>query len=111
MYDNLTRTNLEFAYREAEKRIAELEKACDETQKLLDKQIEVTYKLVEENTELKERNKELLESCEGATMMYKDLCKAKEIITKLVERIRIISDPKICMSDVDVLLEAEQFLR
>lgn len=26
MYDNLTRTNLEFAHREAEKRIAELEK-------------------------------------------------------------------------------------
>ena len=53
MYDNLTRTELEFAYREAEKRIAELEKSCDETQELLDKQIEATYKLVEENAGLK----------------------------------------------------------
>lgn len=34
MYDNLTRTNLEFAHREAEKRIAQLEKrkCCIETE-------------------------------------------------------------------------------
>lgn len=29
---------------------------------------------------LEQRNKELLESCEGATMMYKDSCKAKELL-------------------------------
>ena len=64
MYDNLTRTELEFSHREAEKRIAELEmentdleKSCDETQELLDKQIEATYKLDKENTELKEELK------------------------------------------------------
>lgn len=33
--------------------------------------------------ELKEQNRQLLESCEGATMMYKDLCKAKDLIAKL----------------------------
>ena len=48
----------------AEKQIAELEK---------------------ENAELKEQNKKLLESCEGATMMYKDLCKAKELLKQWVQ--------------------------
>lgn len=39
------------------------------------------------------------------------LTKAKEIITKLVEGIRIISEPKVCMADVDAFVsEAEQFL-
>lgn len=33
-----------------------------------------------ENADLKEQNKKLLESCEGATMMYEDLCKAKELL-------------------------------
>lgn len=86
MYDNLTRTELEFAYREAEKRIAELEdersdldmiaknyaikianlkKSCDETQELLNKQIETTYKLDKENAELKHesRAKENCRNC------------------------------------------------
>ena len=36
-----------------------------------------------EINELKEQNRQLLESCEGATMMYKDLCKAKDLIAKL----------------------------
>lgn len=35
--------------------------------------------------DLCEENKRLLGSCEGATMMYKDLCKAKEIINELVD--------------------------
>lgn len=40
------------------------------------------------------------------------LTKAKEIITRLVEGIRIISDPKVCMADVDAFVsEAEQFLK
>lgn len=38
--------------------------------------------LEKENAELHVTNKNLLESCEGATMMYKDLQKAKEIIKK-----------------------------
>ena len=38
--------------------------------------------------------------------------KAKAIITKLVEGIRIISDPKIYLTDVDTFVsEAEQFLK
>ena len=41
-----------------------------------------------ENAELKEQNRSLLESCEGATMMYKDLCKAKEIIKYLLSFIQ-----------------------
>jgi len=34
--------------------------------------------LEKENAELKEQNRNLLESCAGATMMYKQLIKAKE---------------------------------
>lgn len=67
MYDNLTRTNLEFAHREAEKRIAELEK---------------------ENAELKEKLKP--ENClkllakKGYIKFTSDqLTKAKEIIEEL----------------------------
>lgn len=42
--------------------------------------IEYVQKIEKENAELKNRNQELLESCEGATMMYEHLTKAKEII-------------------------------
>ena len=59
-------------------------------------------KLEKENAELKERNRELLESCEGATMMYKDLCKAKEIIKELID-----FD---FLPDVEIKRQAEQFL-
>lgn len=73
--------------------------------------------LKKENTELKKKLKP--ENClkllakEGYVKFSSvQLDKAKEIITKLVEGIRIISDPKICMSDVDVFVsEAEQFLK
>ena len=69
--------------------------------------------IYKENAELKEQNRKLLESCEGATMMYEHLTKAKE----LLERLLITS----CNSDVLNLLpncsevlrvrvEAEQFL-
>ena len=92
MYDNLTRTELEFAYREAEKRIAELEKSCDETQELLDKQIEATYKLYKENAELKkqqfslrnERNTFLAQN----EQYEKDLIDFNENLTKAKEIIR-----------------------
>lgn len=64
--------------------------------------------LEKENAELKERNRELLESCEGATMMYKDLCKTKELL-KDVYKIakRDWNDPK--WHD-QVLQKVEQFL-
>ena len=74
MYDNLTRTNLEFAHREAEKRIAELEekisvllscKNCPENKdglicqkeyegKCLAQKIQYIKELQEENSRLKQ---------------------------------------------------------
>ena len=39
----------------------------------------------EATKELQEENKRLFESCEGATMLYKDLTEAKEIIRELVK--------------------------
>lgn len=64
--------------------------------------------LEKENSELKSTNKSLLESCEGATMMYKDLCKAKEIIKKYLV---IGVGGKITQNYLDVTKEAEQFLK
>lgn len=49
---------------------------------------------------------------ENVVRSKEQLTKAKEIITKLVEGIRIISDLKICLTDVDTFVsEAEQFLK
>lgn len=49
---------------------------------------------------------------EGEKQNEVKLDKAKEIIARLVEGIRIISDPKVCMADVDAFVsEAEQFLK
>lgn len=64
--------------------------------------------LEKENAELKEQNRKLLESCEGATMMYKDLCKAKEIIKKYLS---IGVGGKITQNYLDVTKEAEHFLK
>lgn len=77
------------------------------------KQIQRAYELgraelEKENAELKDRNQELLESCEGATMMYKDLCKAKEIIKKYLA---IGVGGKITQNYLDVTKEAKQFLK
>lgn len=62
--------------------------------------------ICKENAKLKERNGELLESCEGATMMYKDLCKAKEIIRDLLSCLYSVEYDRV--SDLE---EAEQFLK
>ena len=35
---------------------------------------------VQTTKDLQEENRSLLESCEGVTMMYKDLCKTKELL-------------------------------
>ena len=61
-------------------------------------------KLEKENAELKNRNQELLESCEGATMMYKDLQKAKELLKRFIGL-------ENCTLDYDDIKEAEQFLQ
>lgn len=68
---------------------------------------ELYEKLEKENAELKNRNQELLKSCEGATMMYKDLQKANEIIKKYLY---IGVGGKITQNYLDVTKEAEQFL-
>lgn len=73
---------VEFGERQSEKKIAELEK---------------------ENAELKERNQKLLESCEGATMMYEHLTKAKEILHKVCYEFGIYNK--------DLMEEAKQFLK
>ena len=64
MYDNLTRTNLEFAHQEAEKRITNLEKENNKlilgNKSLSEKLINVTKEkldLQKENAELKEKIK------------------------------------------------------
>ncbi len=127
---------VEFGERQSEKKITDLEKenaeykevfgscdtckrscdmgnCCDPRTKngyLLDRAKIITerQKLLKENTELKNRNQELLESCEGATMMYKDLQKANEIIKKYLA---IGVGGKITQNYLDVTKEAEQFLK
>ena len=73
------------------------------------KELLIENKILEkENEELKNRNQELLESCEGATMMYKDLQKANDIIKKFLA---IGVGGKITQNYLDVTKEAEQFLK
>ena len=82
---------------------AEREVRCNDEYLKKVTELEVQIEELEnENAELKERNRELLESCEGATMMYKDLCKAKEIIKELID-----FD---FLPDVEITRQAEQFL-
>ena len=63
--------------------------------------------LEKENAELKTRNQELLQSCEGATMMYKDLQKAKEIIKEMLS---ILPEENI-EGIYEISEGAEQFLK
>lgn len=73
--------------------------------------------LEKENTELKIRNQELLESCEGATMMYKDLQKTNNNLTKAKEKIHdlleIIKRPYqfTAPRKIQMVEEAEQLLK
>lgn len=69
--------------------------------------------LEKENVGLKNRNQELLESCEGATMMYKDLQKSKEIIKKLLHTLENKdSEYTFALKPTHpVLVEAEQFIK
>lgn len=65
------------------------------------------------NTELKNRNQELLESCAGATMMYKDLQKATGIIKELLHALKKEdSDYTFALKNTHpVLVEAEKFIK
>lgn len=69
--------------------------------------------ICKENTDLQNRNRELLESCEGATMMYKDLQNAKEIIKKLLHTLENKeSEYTFALKPTHpVLVEAEQFIK
>lgn len=80
-----------------EKRIVELERKLEQTEKdLADYQF--NYPTIKE---LQKENAEL----------YDNLTKAKEIIKKLVNGIRVLDDPKVELTNCDVFLaNAEQFL-
>jgi hypothetical protein len=64
--------------------------------------------LKNENANLKEQNGKLLESCVGATMMYKDLKKAKEIIKNLIDDLTAIDGDEVM--ELETVKEAEQFI-
>lgn len=57
-------------------------------------------------------NKRLLESCEGATMMYKDLCESKEIIKKLLA---LYFSPIVTQDDLKkqdkIIKQAQDFIK
>ena len=89
-----------------ERRIKELEKACEETQELLDKQIEATYKLDKENAELKVENAFCEKACEGATMMYEQLTKAKVALRNVIDYLG-----QFCSDYPDCVIEAEKILK
>jgi uncharacterized phage-like protein YoqJ len=55
------------------------------TANLKDHNIMINKELEKENAELKEQNRNLLESCEGATIMYEHLTKAKELLREIID--------------------------
>lgn len=73
------------------------------------KDIKDKSELIKENAELKEQNKKLLESCEGATMMYEDLCKAKELLKDITSSYGSteVSEAQLCLK----IKKAELFLK
>lgn len=73
--------------------------------------IEVATSVVVQTTkDLQEENRSLLESCEGSTMMYKDLCKAKELLNEFLDFESSCMERGIYISD-KIRAEAEQFLK
>lgn len=62
--------------------------------------------------DLCKENKRLLESCEGATMMYKDLCESKEIIKKLLA---LYFSPIVTQDDLkkqdEIIKQAQDFIK
>lgn len=73
-------------------------------------ELEHTADIEKENTELKNRNQELLKSCEGATMMCKDLCKAKELLNEFLNFESSCMERGIYISD-KIRSEAKQLLK
>ena len=68
-----------------------------------------------EIVELNDHNQELLESCEGATMMYKDLQKANNNLNKakeLIKTLLLIADNKVSQLEFQLCVaDAKQFLQ
>jgi hypothetical protein len=63
---------------------------------------------VQTTKDLQKENRKLLESCEGATMMYKDLCKAIELINTLL----LIADNKVSQMEFQLCIaDTKQFLK
>ena len=116
-------SKLKIDYKESllnvQKYIAELEKENAELRYQLNKNPCVKTPewycsdCLKENAELQEQNRKLLESCEGATMMYEDLIKAKEIIRLLLHALKNKgSDYTFALENTHpVLAEAEKFLK
>ena len=61
---------------------------------------------IQTTKDLQEENHKLLESCEGATMMYRDLCEAKEIINMLVDKYIDVGDANV---DTELINKATGF--
>lgn len=92
MYDNLTRTNLEFAHKEAEKRIAKLEN---------------------ENTELREQHYADCEIVDKISGVIRQLDKAKELLYRVVDTPmyhQVGGDVFESEEYKELIAEAEQFL-
>lgn len=120
MYDNLTRTNLEFAYQKAEKRIAELEKKLEQTEKdladyqfnyptikELSKELEIERKL---NAEIKARfvkcntcTPDMKEKC---PMFHENLCEG-ERCEELVDLMSLVEK----RDTDDKLTKAKEIIR
>ena len=82
-------------------------KRASGTPKEMDYYAEILAEFATEATkELQEENKRLLESCEGATMLYKDLTEAKEIIRDLLSDI-----PNRMWYTDKIIQKAEAFLK
>lgn len=83
MYDNLTRTNLEFAHREAEKRIAELEET---NERIASKYYELQETLKKVRVALiQERVANIMNYGKGGVEMFDDLLKMTECNTSCEE--------------------------
>ena len=94
-------------FNDLEKENAELKSDNDARKFAMVMSEKVEKQLREEIAELKTRNQELLESCEGATMMYRDLQKAKELIKTLL----LIADNKVSQMEFQLCVaDAKQFL-
>ena len=112
MYDNLTRTNLEFAHREAEKRITELEKENAELKTDNDARKFAMAMSEKVEKQLRKENAELESTfrvCKkNADTYYDQLTKAKDLLKEFVQHYKAKT---IYVENMQDLLEqAEQFL-